>query len=109
MRKVLARMDDARLGRAVAGLVRRELLVERVVRDEKGVRAKVRSCGKRGEQVYSVAFQVVGRGHAIFCSCEDRRERGTYCKHVAAVALHELGAQAHARSSRSIVGLLLQL
>ncbi|HHU87302.1 MAG TPA: SWIM zinc finger family protein [Peptococcaceae bacterium] len=52
---------------------------------------------------------MVGRGHGVFCSCEDWRQRGIVCKHIAAVALHELGARAHARSTRSMVGLLLQL
>lgn len=109
MRKVLAKVDDARLGRAVAGLVRRELVVEDVRREGGVVRAKVRSIGKRGEKVYRVGIKTVGRGFAVFCSCEDWGERGVHCKHIAAVALHELGATAQARSTRSMVGLLLQL
>ncbi|MGI6492650.1 MAG: SWIM zinc finger family protein [Pelotomaculum sp.] len=52
---------------------------------------------------------MVGRGHGVFCSCEDWQLRGVACKHIAAVALHELGSQAHARSTRSMVGVLLQL
>ncbi|MDF9408231.1 MAG: hypothetical protein A4E52_00119 [Pelotomaculum sp. PtaB.Bin013] len=106
MRKILVKVDDGRLGRAVAGLVQRSLVVEDVVRDSGEIRAKVRSIGKRGVRVYSVAFSIVGRGHAVFCSCEDRRKRGAYCKHIAALALHELGVQAYARSTRSTVGLL---
>jgi uncharacterized Zn finger protein len=115
VRKVLARVDDARLGRAVAGLVHRELLVENVVRDGGEVRASVLSIGDRGTKVFGVGLTVVGRGHGVFCSCEDWRERGVVCKHFAAVALHELGAQSRARSTRStrstrsMVGLLLQL
>lgn len=108
MKGILARVDEARLGRAVAGLVQRSLVVEVVVRDGGEVRARVRSFGVRGEKVCSVGIKVVGRGHGVFCSCEDWQLRGVACKHIAAVALHELGAQAHARSSRSMVGLLLQ-
>jgi len=106
---ILARVDEARLGRAVAGLVRRELEVVEVVRDGGTLRAAVRSVGKRGVQVYGVGITVVGRGHGVSCSCSDWRKRGVACKHIAAVALHELGAQAHARSTRSMVGLLLEL
>lgn len=109
MRKILAKVDDARLGRAIAGLVQHTLVVEHVVRDGGVVRAKVHSRGARGEKIYGVGITVVGRGHGVFCSCEDWRERGVACKHIAAVALHELGAAAHARSTRSMIGLLLQL
>lgn len=109
MRKVLARVDDARLGRAIAGLVQHTLIVEHIVRDGGMVRARVRSSGARGVKFYGVGITVVGRGHGVFCSCEDWQERGVACKHIAAVALHELGAAAHARSTRSMVGLLLQL
>lgn len=106
---ILAKVDDARLGRAVSGLVQRSLVVENVMRDGRKIRAKVRSVGTRGERIYSVGISVVGRGHSALCSCEDWQKRGLHCKHIAAVALHELGASAHARSTRSMVGLLLQL
>ncbi len=109
MRNILARVDAGRLGRAIAGLVQRSLIVEHVVREGGSVRAKVRCSGARGEKVYGVGITVVGRGHSVFCSCEDWRERGVVCKHIAAVALHELGAHSHARSTRGMVGLLLQL
>ncbi len=109
MKGILARVDEGRLGRAVAGLVQRSLVVEEVVRDGGSIRARVRSTGVRGVRVHSVGLMVVGRGHGVFCSCEDWRQRGIVCKHIAAVALHELGARAHARSTRSMVGLLLQL
>ena len=107
MKGILARVDEARLGRAVAGLVQRSLQVVDVVRVGGAVRAEVRSVGKRGVQVYRVSVVVVGRGHGVSCSCSDWFKRGVVCKHIAAVALHELGAQAHARSTRSEVGLLL--
>jgi uncharacterized Zn finger protein len=106
---ILARVDEGRLGRAVAGLVQRSLVVEDVLRDGGSIRARVRSTGVRGERVHSVGLTVVGRGHGVFCSCEDWQLRGVACKHIAAVALHELGSQAHARSTRSMVGVLLQL
>lgn len=110
MRKILAKVDDARLGRAIAGMVRRELVVRKPQREVGSIRAQVVSVGKRSEQVYGVEFSVVGRGHAVFCSCADRRERGVYCKHIAALALHELGAVAQARSEhREHPGVLLQL
>ena len=109
MRKVLVRMDDARLGRAIAGLVQHTLVVEHVVRDGGVVRARVRTTGARGVKFNGVGITVVGRGHGVFCSCEDWQERGVVCKHIAAVALHELGAAARAHSTRSMVGLLLQL
>ena len=106
MRKILAKVDAARLGGAIAGLVTRALVVERV---DGEVRAKVRSFGKRGVKAYMVGLKVIGRGHGVFCSCEDWSVRGVHCKHIAALALHELGAVAQARSERSQVGLLLQL
>ena len=110
VRKILAKVDDARLGRAIAGLVRHELVVQNVRRDGGEVRAEVVSRGKRGKQVYGVAFHVVGRGHIAFCSCADRRERGVNCKHIAVLALHELGMAAQARSEhRELSGVLLQL
>ncbi|HPU35544.1 MAG TPA: SWIM zinc finger family protein [Bacillota bacterium] len=90
-------------------MVTRALVVEDVRREGGAVRAKVRSTGKRGERVHVVGIRAVGRGFAVFCSCEDWKERGAHCKHIAAVALHELGAAAQARSTRSMVGLLLQL
>lgn len=103
MRKVLAKVDDARLGRAVAGLVTHTLLVDRVVREEKEVRAQVLSMGKQGVRAYGVCI----RGRQVFCSCSDFRERRVHCKHIAAVALHELGAAALARSERREVGVLV--
>lgn len=109
MKKVLARVDTGRLGRAIAGLVQHSLIVEHVIREGGSVRASVRCSGVRGAKVYGVGLTVVGRGHGVFCSCEDWRERGVVCKHIAAVALHELGAHSHARSTRGMVGLLLQL
>jgi hypothetical protein len=71
--------------------------------------AKVRSTGVQGARVHSAGITVVGRGHSVFCSCEDWLKRGVACKHIAAVALHELGAQAAARtllksSSKIIAG-----
>ncbi|WP_420852023.1 SWIM zinc finger family protein [Pelotomaculum isophthalicicum] len=46
----------------------------------------------------------------MFCSCDDRRKRGVYCKHIAALALHELGEAAHTRSEhRQHRGLLLDM
>lgn len=107
MKKILVKVDEARLGRAVAGLVRRELQVVDVVREGGTVRAQVRSTGKRGVQVYGVGITVVGRGHGVSCNCKDWFKRGVVCKHIAAVALHELGAQSHARSTRTPVKLLV--
>jgi len=104
----LVKVDDARLGRALAGLVQRSLVVENVVRYGGEIRAKVRSTDVQGVRVHSIdSITVVGRGHGVFCSCEDWRKRGVVCKHIAAVALHELGAQAAARSTRSEVRLLV--
>lgn len=42
MKGILARVDEARLGRTVAGLVRRELHIVDVERDGGAVRAEVR-------------------------------------------------------------------
>lgn len=105
MRKVLAKVDDARLGRAIAGLVTQSLVVREVTRREKETCALVVSNGKRGVKEYGVCI----KGRQVSCSCSDYRERGAHCKHIAAVALHELGAAAQARSTRSMVRLLLQL
>lgn len=92
MKKVLAKVDEARLGRAVAGLLDGSLRVEDVIRDGRGISAEVR--GTRDS--YSVYF----RGRVITCSCPDHRVRGSFCKHIAAVALHELAVFAKARSTR---------
>ena len=99
MRKILAKVDDGRLGRAVAGLVTRALVVQEVKRREKEVCALVVSYGKKGTREFGVCI----RGRQVFCSCIDFRDRGVHCKHIAALALHELGATALARSERSEV------
>jgi SWIM zinc finger len=44
------------------------------------------SYGKNGTREFGVCI----RGRQVFYSCSDFRERGLYCKHIAAVALHEL-------------------
>lgn len=75
MKKVLARIDSGRLSRAIAGLVQRSLIIEHIVRKGGSVRASVRYTGVRGTKVYGVGLKVVGRGHSVFCSCEDWRER----------------------------------
>lgn len=101
MRKVLAKVDDARLGRAVAGLLDGSLKVVDVQRGQ-GVSARVK--GTRGE--YTVYIE----GKRVHCSCMDFYKRRVHCKHIAALALHELGAQAKARSERrELDGILLQL
>ena len=93
------RQDDGRLGRAVAGLV-----VRRVVRREKELVAEVVSRGARGERVYGVAIS----RRRWFCSCADYRKRGALCKHVLALALHELGEAAAAHSERREPGVPVQ-
>jgi uncharacterized Zn finger protein len=99
MKKILAKVDDGRLGRAVAGLVTRGLVVQEIKRREKELCAMVVSYGKKGTREFGVCI----RGRQVFCSCSDFRDRGVHCKHIAAVALHELGALAYARSERSEV------
>lgn len=99
MRRVLAKVDDARLGRAIAGLVTRVLSVEDVVRRDKEVCVLVRSSGKTGVREFGVCI----KGRQVSCSCSDYRRRGVHCKHIAAVALYELGAAAQARSERKDV------
>lgn len=107
MRKVLRRVDDGRLGRAIAGLVARALSVEDVVRRDKEVCVLVRSSGKTGVREFGVCI----RGRQVSCSCSDYRRRGVHCKHIAAVVLHELAeaAQAPRSERREIRGQLLQL
>lgn len=100
MRKILAKVDDARLGRAVAGLMDGSIKVVDVQRDEHGISALLE--GTRDE------FTVYIEGKRVHCSCLDFYSRRTYCKHIAAVALHELGAVSKARSERrELTGLLL--
>lgn len=98
MRKVLSKVDDARLGRAIAGLVTQALLVKDIQRRDKEVCALVISHGKRGVVEYGVCI----RGRQVFCSCSDYRKRGVHCKHIAAVALYEFGVAALARSERKV-------
>lgn len=106
MRKVLRRVDDARLGRALAGLAMRVLSVEDVVRRDREVCVLVRSSGKTGVREFGVCI----RGRQVSCSCSDFRKRGVHCKHIALVALHELAEAAQARSEhRDVRGQLLQL
>jgi uncharacterized Zn finger protein len=99
MRKVLAKVDDGRFGRAVAGLVTRALVVKEITHREKEVCAVVVSYGKMGTREFGVCI----RGQQVFCSCRDFREHGVHCKHIVALALHEMGAAAQARSERSEV------
>ena len=96
MRKVLSKVDDGRLGRAIAGLVTRTLVVQEVKRRDKEVCALVISYGKKGVREFGVYI----RGRQVFCSCSDFREHGVHCKHIAALALHEIGVAAQARSER---------
>lgn len=101
MRKVLKKVDDARLGRAVAGMLDGSLKVVDVKR-VKGISGIV--VGTRGK--YTVYIE----GRQVYCSCRDFYERRVHCKHIAALALHELGARAKARSERrELDGILLQL
>ena len=104
MRRILTRVDDGRLGRAIAGLVTRGLVVQEIKRREKEICALVVSYGKTGSREFGVCI----RGRQVFCSCSDFRERGLHCKHIAAVALHELGALAQARSERCEVVALME-
>ena len=100
MRKILAKVDDARLGRAVAGLLDGSIKVIDVQRDDRGTRARIR--GTRDE------FTVYIEGKQVYCSCLDFYSHKKYCKHIAAVALYELGAVAKARSERrELIGLML--
>lgn len=97
MRKVLSKVDDGRFGRAVAGLVTLTLVVKEITHRKRKVCALVVSYGKKGTREFGVCI----RGQQVFCSCRDFREHGVHCKHIAAVALHEMGAAAQARSERS--------
>lgn len=105
MRRLLGKVEDGRLGRAIAGLVTRQLVVSRVVRREKETVAEVFSVGARGERVYGCGITVTGRRG--WCSCSDYRERGVFCKHIAALALHEIGEAARARSEQRELGVLV--
>lgn len=100
MIKILSKVDDARLGRAVAGLLDGSIKVVDVQRDEQGTRARI--WGTRDE------FTVYIEGKQVHCSCLDFYSHRIYCKHIATVALHELGATAKARSERrELTGLML--
>ncbi|NLI12959.1 SWIM zinc finger family protein [Pelotomaculum propionicicum] len=102
MRKFLCKVDDSRLGRAVAGLLDGSIKVVDVQRGVQDVSARIK--GTRDE--YTVYIEC----KRVYCSCRDFFERSVYCKHIASVALHELGAVAKARSERrELKGLLLQL
>lgn len=103
-RGIIARVDDGRLGSAVAGMVTRQLVVSDVTRRDGEVAAEIVSSGSSGRRVYGVT---IGLRFAT-CSCKDYRERGVLCKHIAALALHELGEVAAARSERRDVGLLVR-
>jgi len=57
VRMVLRRVDDGRLGRAIAGLVTRGLSVEDVVRRDKEVYVLVRSSGKTGVREFGMCIR----------------------------------------------------
>jgi len=94
VRKVLRRVDDDRLGRALAGLDMRVLSVENVVRRDNEVCVLVRSSGKTGVREFGVCI----RGRQVRCSCIDFRKHGVHCKNIALVAPHELAEAAQALS-----------
>lgn len=95
MRRLLGKVDDGRFGRALAGLIFGQFAVEGVVRHADGsVFADVVSVSKSGRRVYGVG---IGKRGA-HCTCSDFRQRQVLCKHIAALALYELGAAAQARS-----------
>jgi uncharacterized Zn finger protein len=89
MRKLLAKVEDGRFGRALAGFAA-GWQWECRVRREGEVQGFVRYGGKE----YLVA--IVGR--RARCSCADFVSRGLFCKHIAFVAMSELAAAAQARS-----------
>ena len=67
MRRILAKVDDGRLGRAIAGLVTRALVVQEIKHREKEICAVVVSNGKTGTREFGVCI----RGRQVFCSCSD--------------------------------------
>ena len=95
---------SCQLGRAIAGLVKRALVVQEIKHREKEICAVVVSNGKTARREFGVCI----RGRQVFCSCSDFRERGVYCKHIATVAMHELGALAQARSEQCKVVALVE-
>lgn len=87
MRKILAKVDDARLGRAVAGLLDGSIKVVNVQHGEQCVSARIK--GTRYE--YTVYIE----GRRVHCSCMDFYELRVQCKHIATarVRCFGIGAQ----------------
>jgi uncharacterized Zn finger protein len=94
LRRLLGKVDDGRLGRALAGLqagwqweceVRRAERVEGLV--------------LYGDKRYRVAIERRGARCVARCSCDDAVARGVLCKHIAFAAVAELAAAAAARSA----------
>ncbi|SHE54865.1 SWIM zinc finger [Desulfofundulus australicus DSM 11792] len=73
MRKLLAKVEDGRFGRALAGFVA-GWQWECKVRREGEVHGLIRYSGKE--------YRVVIAGRRARCSCADFAARGLFCKHI---------------------------
>lgn len=93
LRDLFSQVENGRFGRAVAGLMS-GWRVEVVYRRSDDVRGFIRYDGK----VFAVSICEIAGVLVASCSCHDHMRRGSLCKHVAALAMHELGAAAQARS-----------
>ncbi|AEF93533.1 zinc finger SWIM domain-containing protein [Desulfotomaculum nigrificans CO-1-SRB] len=94
LRKVLAKVEEGRFARGLAGLqagwqfeVKHRVFVKRGVE----VAGYVKYNGKQ----YGVQIEP----GSCFCSCEDAMSRKTLCKHIAFVAMAELAFYAAERSA----------
>lgn len=99
LRALLAKVDDGRFGRALAGLRQGWKFTVTFRRVATG---ELSGVVQHGEKVYVVEIiRGRGRGGVLTgsCTCEDHKQRGVLCKHIAFAALWELGFRAAERSA----------
>jgi uncharacterized Zn finger protein len=99
LRALLAKVDDGRFGRGVAGL-RQGWKFN--VTGRKVSTGELSGIVVHGEKTYLVEItRGRGRGGVLTgsCTCEDHKQRGVLCKHIAFAALWELGFRAAERSA----------
>jgi len=99
LRALLAKVDDGRFGRALAGLRQGWRFT---VSQRRVATGELAGIVQHGEKAYYMEItRGRGRGGALVgsCTCEDYRQRGVLCKHIAFAALWELGFRAAERSA----------
>jgi len=104
LRKLLAKVESGRYGRALAGLRQGwqfKVFKRRIATGE--LSGIIRS--NNGKEYAVIITRGRGRGGVLVgrCSCKDNQLSGVLCKHIAFAALWELGYRAAMRSAHKEV------